>query len=39
MDGNIYIALGDDEQYVHERVDKMVKENCTFFFCKRTARK
>ncbi len=26
MDGNIYIALCDDEQYVHERVDKMVKE-------------
>lgn len=26
MDGNIYIALCDDEQYVHERVDKMLKE-------------
>ena len=25
MDGNLYIALCDDEKYVHERIDKMVK--------------
>lgn len=29
MGGNIYIALCDDKQYVHERIDKMVKEYFT----------
>ena len=29
MDGNLYIALCDDEKYVHERNDKMVKKYFT----------
>lgn len=35
MDGNIYIALCDDEKYVHERIGGMIKEyfaekNCVY---------